>query len=1857
MLGDLFGDDGDEMDSTPVSQQYKNNAWYSMAPPSHPRAASGFAGLLNQGATCYMNSLLQAIFMTPELRKALYDLTPSDLRIRWREYEQEMTEKAAPVTSSSSADAEGSAESPADDVSASEPSESTPDSASPSSSEQSSAAEKDISSQVESSEDTTSAAPVESKVDSDHPMMGMLREMGLPDDKIRRAIQLSPTGDVEQLINLIFSGACDEEITPAVVSNSPSAASSASSYVDVDDDGFQSSKRRRIPGGGGDSVLSAEFARTPVTRSGGSGGKRSRGSASTVAPLESKPAAQPPKSSRTAESSPPSSSSNTATSDVTATTAVSTASSSAAATTTKKKKRIARIIPYELRRLFGFLQGVEQDAVSTQRLTRSFGWQGNQALQQQDVHELNRVLFDALETSLRRTPAEKLFKQLYQGAQVNTLTCLECGRISSREEHFMDIPLVVSNQENLLSSLGSLVSLERLCEANQYQCEKCDKKVDALRGTSFRSLPPVLIFCLLRFEYGLYEGVKNGNSFPFPLILDMEPYTEQHCRKAQLAEVEQVKRSDETERQSAEEVSAAVACATDSTVTAPTASESTTPSAASETTSDAAETSASSTVPKAEAAAVETPVATADGDQTSVATADGEETATDASNAKPQLFQPAVNMDSEHLYELSSVVVHVGSHASSGHYFAYIRDPYRLSAAEDNGGDSAQVPTHPDPKGKGEATEDRAKAKEPQQHGRWYEFDDSRVTEIDVEKIATQYGGRSQCAYTVSYRKYTPLSSRPALPALPEDLRELLDEYNAKLREERAEWEREQNRIRVEVCLPSHFWVDEQGTACAIESAAEKENAGKDPENVPTVTKHTVVAEKDESVAALLARLTSEFALECAAFASEAHLSLVSACSGPTHVLRRLEHGETLLSEAGLSDGSVLLLWDGVHVGPDGQQVWNGEGPPQNVQVLEFSTMAAAQPDETAVATAALPPPGPRRTHTVQVRDSTTLSTLANLIAECTALSIDQLYVCQVDDGVRPLWEADDDLENITLFDLKLLPSEPTSYPVRLTVEPLTAALKESGLQQSAASAHWKYRATLMEVYVNDALSGREPQLSLTVACATDQTIGGLKRQVLKEIAENQDQKKDDENEKQYSIHNVLLRRRGLAGTPGEIFSDPTLTLKECAIRDGDRLMVEEGDACAVEGKVLLHCVMAVAERPIGGGEYPVVDLYVDKTATVLECKLAFLETLPAEGREAVECYRVRKTLWSGEAGRFFDSEAQRLRSQNIYGGETLWLEKGEQPIKGDIVLSVQLYVPSVRQVDATLPDALKRSATDAQNQEGSTAGELLKEHSDQAASSPDQAASVQKQDQQPSGANLTKEQNADGSAVPSLWQATHSPMLQYMIQSRHARCRDDVAATLDNLVHVDDIKVSYHLSPRKLCETVLREHPMLSALLATHGVRLWHDQNLLRRLDCSLKKQNCRSDGMLIVELVAVDASSPSASMVAASAAKSAPAVAAPAPAPAQTPVEAGSLAPLAADHFLLYVHRRDPKRKSFTYLCELEVPRDVADLRPYLAALCGCGVEEIATVAKLSPFNLRWRRLFPVTTDGQQRQQRRRRQPKKFTAFRAAARKRQLDALRQQKSHSGEEGPSSPTKTAFFVSLDEDDPTPACSDAAAESQTERSTAAAGESESQVKTSDAVRSAESTTDSSALATDSRSTNSTTTIATAAESTTAAAAADSSSVATAASAESVGSKKRRAAADSTAAEAASSASGGGGGGGEVSGSRKRTAEIAAPTPVKHHAMVMPCNGDVIAFKLASDDPDGADRFSEVDSRGSGGGHGRHGGKRGRADGDFGYGSASSHLGGARGSGYRVQQAGITIDVGFDSDSESESDCEGDVEET
>jgi ubiquitin carboxyl-terminal hydrolase 7 len=49
--------------------------------PYDSKSSTGFCGLLNQGATCYMNSMLQALFLLPKFREVVYQI-PSDAEDR-----------------------------------------------------------------------------------------------------------------------------------------------------------------------------------------------------------------------------------------------------------------------------------------------------------------------------------------------------------------------------------------------------------------------------------------------------------------------------------------------------------------------------------------------------------------------------------------------------------------------------------------------------------------------------------------------------------------------------------------------------------------------------------------------------------------------------------------------------------------------------------------------------------------------------------------------------------------------------------------------------------------------------------------------------------------------------------------------------------------------------------------------------------------------------------------------------------------------------------------------------------------------------------------------------------------------------------------------------------------------------------------------------------------------------------------------------------------------------------------------------------------------------------------------------------------------------------------------------------------------------------------------------------------------------------------------------------------------------------------------------------------------------------------------------------------------------------------------
>ena len=71
---------------------------------------------------------------------------------------------------------------------------------------------------------------------------------------------------------------------------------------------------------------------------------------------------------------------------------------------------------------------------------------------------------------------------------------------------------------------------------NQYYCEKCEKKVDALRRESIKSLPNTLMVVLKRFSFDFERmtKIKINDFCEFPDHIDLSKYTQDYLNEKEL---------------------------------------------------------------------------------------------------------------------------------------------------------------------------------------------------------------------------------------------------------------------------------------------------------------------------------------------------------------------------------------------------------------------------------------------------------------------------------------------------------------------------------------------------------------------------------------------------------------------------------------------------------------------------------------------------------------------------------------------------------------------------------------------------------------------------------------------------------------------------------------------------------------------------------------------------------------------------------------------------------------------------------------------------------------------------------------------------------------------------------------------------------------------------------------------------------------------------------------------------------------------------------------------------------------------------------------------------------------------------
>ncbi|CAF3635592.1 unnamed protein product [Rotaria socialis] len=191
----------------------------------------------------------------------------------------------------------------------------------------------------------------------------------------------------------------------------------------------------------------------------------------------------------------------------------------------------------QIQRIFGYLLESKLQFYIPRGFWKIFKFAGepvNLRDQQDSVEFLNTVV-DSVDEALKTLNLPQICSKVLGGKFADQKICKDCPHRYSREEDFTLISVDIRHSQNLKESLEQYVIGELLDGPNAYHCEKCNKKVDTVKRTCFKKLPPVLAIQLKRFDYDWEREtpIKFNDYFEFPRELDMEPYTVQGLAKAE----------------------------------------------------------------------------------------------------------------------------------------------------------------------------------------------------------------------------------------------------------------------------------------------------------------------------------------------------------------------------------------------------------------------------------------------------------------------------------------------------------------------------------------------------------------------------------------------------------------------------------------------------------------------------------------------------------------------------------------------------------------------------------------------------------------------------------------------------------------------------------------------------------------------------------------------------------------------------------------------------------------------------------------------------------------------------------------------------------------------------------------------------------------------------------------------------------------------------------------------------------------------------------------------------------------------------------------------------------------------------
>ena len=193
-------------------------------------------------------------------------------------------------------------------------------------------------------------------------------------------------------------------------------------------------------------------------------------------------------------------------------------------------------IPYQLQKLFIRMQTAETKCIDTKELRTAFGWTDAEHIVQQDCEEFITKVLMKLEEVFKSTEVEGIVPALYGGTHKEFIRCTGCLLESPKEVKATPSLLRVqvkpfgrepfkSLEEALAGNFGKAAQ-ETLDGDNQYFCEKCGQKQDAVKGSEIKKAAYIQAVSIGRVDYDweTNEAKKVHAEMSFPFELDLAPY-------------------------------------------------------------------------------------------------------------------------------------------------------------------------------------------------------------------------------------------------------------------------------------------------------------------------------------------------------------------------------------------------------------------------------------------------------------------------------------------------------------------------------------------------------------------------------------------------------------------------------------------------------------------------------------------------------------------------------------------------------------------------------------------------------------------------------------------------------------------------------------------------------------------------------------------------------------------------------------------------------------------------------------------------------------------------------------------------------------------------------------------------------------------------------------------------------------------------------------------------------------------------------------------------------------------------------------------------------------------------------------